>query len=252
MTGWPERLDAARRWPEDIDVWHVAMPAADADIDASPLDDTERARAARYRRREDRVRFMLTRIALRELLGRYLGKPPASLCFASGRYGRPELVGVAGPSWNVSHSGDHALIAISDARTVGVDIERIVLEPDWHDLVALACTAAEQGALAAEPLTLRSQRFFQLWTAKEAVLKALGVGIAQGLHALTIDFASTGVRRPVVHDATEFAEAQALHYCWVMEIPGYMGCLAYGPGDSNGTEKDRSMHPPIHNDGLPA
>ncbi len=227
MTEQVVRLEANGRWPSDVNIWLVAMQSADQDVCGTWLDETELERAARYRQPADRVRFVATRRTLRELLSRNLGVEPGRLRFATARHGRPELVGFANLSFNVSHSGDHALIAISEVRCVGIDIERIDPALDWQELMGLVCTEDERQALTVEPIWLQRQSFFRCWTAKEAVLKTLSLGIAEGLRALTVGPAGDGVQRPVVNGGAPFVGARTLQYHWLTDIPGYMGCIAY-------------------------
>lgn len=225
----PVQLDAGGRWPADVAVWHVTLPAAEADIDRYALDEAELERAARYRQPADRLRYMTTRAALREVLGGWLGVEPASLRFAVTRRGKPELAGVSrGLSFNVSHAGQHALIAISDARIVGIDVERVDPTLDWQELADIVCTTEERHVLQTGPATLQRERFFRCWTAKEALLKALGVGIAEGLRALVVNPAGSGSQRPVVAENELFAGAAELHYHWLTDIPAHVGCVAFG------------------------
>lgn len=226
------RLQAAGRWPADVDVWHVGISASGAEVDASVLDPGELERAARYRQPVDRLRYVATRAALRELLGERLGIRPASLRLTTTRRGRPELADPhGGLSFNVSHAGEHALIAISPARTVGVDIERVDPELDWRQLVDLVCTADEQRLWMAGPAApLQREYFFRCWTAKEALLKALGIGIAEGLHALAVNPAGDGMLQPVVAATQDqrFAGAADFACCWLADLAGYIGCVAFG------------------------
>jgi 4'-phosphopantetheinyl transferase len=216
------------QWPADVDVWHVMMPGAEMGIDRSVLDGTELEHAARYRHQADRVRFLCTRVALRCLLGTRLGLKPSQVRFAIANRGKPELAAAYGElSFNVSHSGEHALIAISDSRTVGVDVERMDPAMDWRELLELVCTADEKRDLMAQPAPMQREHFFRCWTAKEALLKALGLGIAEGLHAVTVNQAGNGVQHPVLIEDRLFAGAADLGYCWLTEIPGYMGCLSF-------------------------
>lgn len=222
------QLDSNGRWPADVAVWHVAMPLAGTGVNGAVLDGEERERALRYRRPADRTRYAVTRAVLRELLGQQLGTEPASLRFAASGHGRPELAGFACLSFNVSHSGDHALIAISGVRKVGIDIERVDPALDWQALTGLVCAEDEQQVLMAEPVWLQRQSFFRCWTAKEAVLKTLGLGIAEGLRALAVQPAGDGIQHPVVNGGAPFAGARTLQYHWLTDIPGYMGCVAFG------------------------
>jgi len=213
------------------------MPASGAGVDASVLDPDELERAARYRRPADRVRFAATRSALRELLGDRLGVDPASLRLTTGRHGRPELAHPhGGLSFNVSHAGEHALIAISQKRRVGVDIERIDPGLDWRALVDLVCTADEQRRWITGPATpLQREQFFRCWTAKEALLKAVGLGIADGLRALVIDPAGDDMQRPSpgLPEDRRFADAANFLCRWLTDFAGYVGCVAFdGPAES--------------------
>ena len=223
------QLQATGRWPADVQVWRVAIPLAGGPVDETVLDRLERERASRYRHPGDRMRYAITRATLRELLGQRLGAAPESLRFVASRYGRPELACSTGSlSFNVSHSGDHALIAMSDARTVGIDVEHVDTALDWQELVDLVCTEDERRALREQSVWLQRQSFFRYWTAKEALLKALGLGITEGLRALMVDPAGDGVRHPVVERQGVFARAGDLQYHWLADIPGYMGCVAFG------------------------
>lgn len=94
MTFEVVKLQAAGRWPPDLEVWHVEMPSSDIDIDDSILSESEHEHASRYRQPADRSRYMVTRVMLRKLLGLRLGLKPASLHFAVTQRGRPELAGI--------------------------------------------------------------------------------------------------------------------------------------------------------------
>ncbi|WP_243457593.1 4'-phosphopantetheinyl transferase family protein [Ottowia testudinis] len=131
---------------------------------------------------------MRTRAALRWLLGERLGVPAPDVPLGTGPWGRPRLASGTGPDFNVSHSGNCVLIALSErGLAVGVDIERID--------ATLQGTPAERAALEALVLSHREQSiapaarpaFPTVWTAKEAVLKCLGVGVAEHLAAVSLE-----------------------------------------------------------------
>jgi len=251
-------LPAEGRWPDGVDVWRVAI--AETAVDFPYLDDDERARARRFLRVSDRVRFATTRSVLRELLARYAGARPEDLRFRAGPHGRPELapLDVPGLSWpgrsgaaqsgagqsrpglsggplsfNVSHAHNQAMIAISRTHTVGVDIEYIKPGFDWPPLIPLVCTEQETRALhacaQATGEDAARERFFRCWTAKEAVLKTLGLGITEGLQALDIDLEKDGAQFPQVRGNPRFAAAAAVRLHWVNGIPGYAACVASAP-----------------------
>ena len=143
------------------------------------LDEEERARAARFKVAEARRQFVITRGALRLLLARHLGRPAEALRFAQGPHGKP-FVADCRPTpieFNVSHSAGRGLIAIARAP-VGVDIEFLGREADFCLVAKGVLTATEQAALARKAGLERAVLFYRLWTCKEALIKAIGMGFA--------------------------------------------------------------------------
>lgn len=224
-----KRIEPAGRWPDDVTVWRIdCAPALAHGLDREALrhlDEAEREHAQRFRRLEDRVRFVLARAALRELLAERLGAPPRALRFGASAHGRPVLAAPAGApafAFNVSHSGAHALLALSSAREVGIDVELLTQGADWCALSAVACTQAERATLACLPDASRARAFVRIWTAKEAVLKAVGVGIAEDLQSFSIDPREDGGAATVPG-----AHADALRFHWLDELPGATACVAW-------------------------
>jgi 4'-phosphopantetheinyl transferase len=123
---------------------------------------------------------------LRALLGVYLGLPADAVVLVEGEHGRPELA----PPWNQflhfnwSHSGGKAVIVVAHGLVPGIDIERIRPRPRSPELAERFFHPDEAAELSALDESVRTHAFLQLWTGKEAVLKALGRGIAFGLHRL--------------------------------------------------------------------
>jgi 4'-phosphopantetheinyl transferase len=126
---------------------------------------------------------------LRKLLGTYLGLPEQAVSLIDGEHGRPDLA----PPWNQflqfnwSHTVDKAIIAVARGITPGVDIERIRPRPRAMPLAERFFHPEEIAALRALGKSERELAFLQLWTGKEAILKALGRGVAFGLHRLHLD-----------------------------------------------------------------
>ena len=128
------------------------------------------------------------RTPLRAVLAAYLGIHADRVVLTAGAHGRPALANTHDPSlgFNWSHSGGHALIGIARHIEPGIDLERMRLRPRALEIAQRYFTADETAALLAMPAADRSAAFLELWTAKEAVLKALGRGIAFGLDRLSI------------------------------------------------------------------
>ena len=147
----------------------------------SLLDRDEQERAQRFRRPDDRDRYQLGRAALRQVLGAWLDRDPAALCFRYGPHGKPALAGVVdgAPHFNISHSGDLILLAFHAAAPVGIDVERQQAGLDWLPIARRCLLAAQVESLLALPPAEAASAFMELWCALEAGLKARGVGLAQ-------------------------------------------------------------------------
>ena len=162
-----------------VDLWitdtqHLESQGA---ILAEHLSPDERARAERLVRAEDRHTFILFRGALRSLLARYLGnEAPGSLRFSYGPHGKPELCHPQAIRFNLSHSGNRLAIAIGH-QPVGVDLEHMERATELDAVAARFYAPAETAALARLAPAPRRALFFRWWTAKEAALKAWGIGL---------------------------------------------------------------------------
>lgn len=161
-----------------IDIW--STDGHPSDLELQILSAEEHARAARFVTETLRHRFIRARAGLRLRLAAATGQPANALEFTTGRYGKPELAAPEdrAPVWfNLSHSGDLAALAISRTGPVGIDIEAI-RPVEALDLAGRFFAVAEHAALVALPEGERLAGFFRLWTAKEAVVKAIGCGLS--------------------------------------------------------------------------
>ncbi|MDX9750215.1 MAG: 4'-phosphopantetheinyl transferase superfamily protein [Flavobacteriales bacterium] len=150
------------------------------------LDATERERMQRFRFVRDRDRFTLAHGWLRTLLGEELALPPDAVRFRRGPFGKPYVEGGA-PSFNLSDTKDAVLVALGGAGEIGADVETMARTVD-HAAVSAHYFTPEETAditLSVDP----KRRFLELWTRKEAVLKASGVGIMDDLHVLRVNAA---------------------------------------------------------------
>lgn len=138
------------------------------------LQPDEISRAERYHRMEDRQRFVYARGLLRILTGRYTGQSPEQVRFTKDANGKPVLANGAGWHINVSHSGRWILLAIGKSN-LGVDVEQIQLQFTFDDILATSFSLSEQAYIGAG--TDSRRRFYQLWTRKEALIKATGKGM---------------------------------------------------------------------------
>jgi len=141
------------------------------------LTSDENKRAAAFIHPEKGRRFAAFRARLRELLGRELGLAPAAVVLEQGRYGRPELAGTStGLHFNLAHSGPEVVYAFSRRGPIGVDLE---LQREISNLEPLLeQTFSRDEAAVIRASSSAHESFFRFWTAKEAVMKAAGMGMA--------------------------------------------------------------------------
>ena len=144
------------------------------------LSEEEQARGDRYVRSADGVRFMVGRAVLRLILAQYLGLKPGEVFISSGEFGKPHIcksVNINGLAFNLSHSGEVCLVALSYAREIGVDIEKLRDDVVVEDLATRYFSTEEVAELEALPDALRRLGFFLCWTRKEAYVKAKALGL---------------------------------------------------------------------------
>jgi len=141
----------------------------------------ELGRADRYRTEVAREEFVVSHAALRCLLAGYVGCLPTEVEYVLGKHGKPALAGAEERSvwqFNLSHSRGLAAIAVTRGGRIGIDVEG---HRGLHRADSLAKTILSEQELAHyERLTEVQQEAFLLrtWTLKEAVLKAMGVGLS--------------------------------------------------------------------------
>jgi 4'-phosphopantetheinyl transferase len=172
-----------------IDVWTVNLDAP-SDICVSLLSDDEQTQAARFRFETHGRRFICGRAALRMLLGWYLDADPIEMQFGYGPNGKPFLRNPGKTlSFNVTHCEGLALIAIGRSEThIGVDVERVRWLPDFDELVSRFFSKREAELFGGLRPEHKPAAFFNLWTRKEAWLKATGQGICAALGRVEVTF----------------------------------------------------------------
>ena len=168
--------------PDDVHVWRADLAVDEAAVPAlhGVLASDEREHAARFRLARERRRFVVARARLRATLARYLGREARGLGFVPGPGGKPRLTGGLGGGleFNLSHSGECALLAVSRARRLGVDVEQIRPDFNWAGIAAQLFTARQLTRLATLSDEQRAAACFRRWTRAEAWLKARGEGLA--------------------------------------------------------------------------
>ncbi len=178
-----------------IQIWYVDLQRSHAELAQlrATLSNDEVARGERLRLAELRRRVWVARGALRAILAAELQCAAADVMFAYGRNGKPAVIGDL--RFNVSHSGELALIAIGYRRELGIDIEQVRPYAEVRQITGQFFSPYEQATLHALPSEQWSLGFFNCWTRKEAYLKALGDGFARGLDTFDVTLAPGDVPR---------------------------------------------------------
>ncbi len=155
----------------------------------------ERARADRFHFERDRHRYRVTRALVRSVLSRYAPVAPADWRFEATSYGRPLIVNphaeAQSLSFNLTHTSDLIVLAVTRGRAIGVDTENIS-RGAMLDVANRFFAPSECEALTALPAEAQATRFFELWTLKESYIKARGMGLSIGLDRFAFDLRSPG------------------------------------------------------------
>jgi 4'-phosphopantetheinyl transferase len=185
---WINSVNWQEGYPEDfilsgaVHVWgaQISEQMRNLGYFTELLYQTELERASRYYHQKDKDRFIISRGILRHLLGKYSDRLPANLRFDTGSNKKPFLKNDNdnGLYFNVTHSGNWILIAIADRET-GIDMEKINPDFNYEEIVELIFTHPEIQHIrdSAPP----PGSFYKLWTRKEALAKALGLGLTDDL-----------------------------------------------------------------------
>lgn len=188
---WPSCPDIPPLTGEDVHVWATSLAVAPAVLEtfAATLSPDETARANKFKFDKHRNRFIAGRGALRAILARYLNTAAADLRFAYSENGKPALTGdFGGIHFNLAHTEDLALVAVTRIGLIGVDVEAVRPVKNVDELVARFFSKRENELFQKVPEEQKPAAFFNLWTRKEALLKATGEGITRSLSLVEVSF----------------------------------------------------------------
>lgn len=180
---------------QEVHIWQVSLeqlPPTVARLKELLAPD-ECERADRFHFERDREHYITGRGVLRSILGKYLGISPEKIQFDYGEHGKPALPGNSPLRFNLAHSNNLMLLAVTLHRELGIDVEYLHLMPEAEGIASRFFTKAENKALRALPESQKLEGFFINWVCKEAYLKALGDGLAKPLDQFEI---LPTIRRP--------------------------------------------------------
>jgi 4'-phosphopantetheinyl transferase len=199
-------------WPTSME-----LPA-----DRSILNEYEQARLDRYRVEKAREQFLSGRVLLRWILGQYLSHPPELIHFDYHGSGKPRLIDEKHRwlQFNLAHSGEMVVLALQRNAAVGIDLEQLRELPDRDGLVRRFFASKEADRFDGLPECLRTLAFYRAWTAKEAILKSLSLGIAE-LDRFEVQF-EPGKEIAILGDPNK----QAWQFHEWTPLPGYLSTVA--------------------------
>ena len=209
----------------DVHVWTFRTDGpARFEEDLALLPPDERDRAERFHFDIHRHRYAAAHAITRRVLGGYLGGGPVGDPFVAGPHGKPGLEGEP-LRFNLSHSENVAMLAITLGTEVGVDVEAIKPDVEVEALATQFFSPAERQALLALPADRIREGFFHLWTQKEAYLKGRGDGVVLGLDHFDTE---ADPRRPaaLLEDRRDREATQVWRLISVASPPGFRGALA--------------------------
>ena len=179
-TLWAQPSDDLALASNQVDVWRVSISDFAPDSVRwmeSILSSDEIKRADRFHFKADRHRFVVSHASLRDILSRYLYRSPQDIEFAISEHGKPVISPQSHLDFNLSHSGDFALIAIANGLKVGVDVEKHRLDMEHEKIAQRFFSDEEKSELRELPDDQKMAGFFNCWTRKEAYIKAHGLGL---------------------------------------------------------------------------
>ena len=184
------------------------------------LDPAEQARAKRFRRHEDRGRFICTYACLKKLLGQYLHYPAEKISFQRTTYGKPFFEHEPTISFNISHDRECILIAIHPKgyASLGIDVSFVSPGYDYLQVAANFYHSAENNRLSAWG---DSPTFFRFWTAKEAVAKSQGTGLTDEISSMDVSSILDLSNRTRINWKSQMFELMTFQ-----PLPNYVASLA--------------------------
>jgi 4'-phosphopantetheinyl transferase len=188
--------------PGDVHIWYRTTESFDDDaVEAAValLSDDERARFGRFVFARDRRDFAAAHALVRRALSAYAEVSPRAWTFEWTAGGKPFLTpsqaGSPPLTFNLSHTRGLVACAVGREADLGIDVEQIDLSADRRDLARRFFAPVENALLDDTPAGLRAARLTELWTLKEAFLKATGAGLARPLDQFGFSYTGTrGIR----------------------------------------------------------
>lgn len=223
-------IDPPEIAPHEVQLWTARLDLTPARVRgfAAVLSRDERERAERFHASRHRRRFTVARGLTRALIGAHTASPPEAIVFRYGSQGKPAIEQPEGQlDFNVSHSSDQIVVALRHGRPVGVDIERLRPVREAGAIAAKHFSPEEIARLEALPARDFTTGFFNCWTRKEALIKAVGEGVFVAIDRFVVSLEPNDPARLLCLDgkAEDAADWSLFH---LEPAAGVIGALAVG------------------------
>jgi len=213
--------------PDEVHVWPIKLEASAAQFSSLSrlLSEDEKRRAESFKFERHSRAFVISRGFLRLILADYLRQSPESIAFTYGLKGKPGLT-PSSIKFNLSHSEDMALLALTSGVEIGVDLEKIRPMNDLDNIARRFFSEQECHDLMNLTPSSRNHAFFNCWTRKEAFLKATGDGLSAPLDQFQVTLLPNQEAR-LVHVCQNVDEARTWTIHDLSLLPGFAAAIAY-------------------------
>jgi 4'-phosphopantetheinyl transferase len=216
--------------PNEVHIWVIPLDQglSTGSVPYRYLSTEEVERADRFHFERHRRRFAISHNALREILAAYLGVNPANIEYDASSHGKPWLSGPyadSGIYFNLTHSHELALAAITREGELGVDVEYVKKFRDIDGIANRFFSPVEREAYQELEEDQRPQGFFNCWTRKEAFIKAIGEGLSHPLKQFDVTL-TPGERASFLRIGDNPEEASKWTLEGFLPDPEYIGAVA--------------------------
>lgn len=167
-----------------IDIWEIDINDAHYQRCKNYLNllsAEELTKAKSFKWRKDYIRYIISHISLKMLIKKYTDLPVNKILFKKNIYGKPSLI-CNSIFFNISHTYNKSIIALTSECEIGIDIEYVNNNFNIDEIINYSLAPPEKEKLLLLPIKARIKEFLSLWTRKEALLKAMGIGIGDYLN----------------------------------------------------------------------
>lgn len=210
---------------DEVHIWTIDLEAAlnqGRDLHLT-LSSDEIKRAERFRSDIHRSRFIVSRALMRFILSEYISIKPEGIIFRYNSYGKPFIYNQIGIKFSFSRSDRLALLGVTSAYDIGIDIERLKEVDDLEGIARRFFTNREYTELQRIDPKFKVEAFLRMWTCKEAYAKAVGFGLSLPLNSVEVLPAPSSVGKFVLPCQTDWRQ---WHFETLYPEKLYIGALA--------------------------